>query len=417
MDAWDIEVDKVSEERLSNIDLRSLQQRGKDRPPIEDGSHGDDTRVLCRENGSCTFLREDKLCALHATHGLKQKPQTCIDFPFRFIDTPGGPYVGLSFACTAVLQNHGRPVEDQRDEISRNYPESVHVREHHRNPSLTGRIDMTFEAYLAVERAMDEILSIPGTPLSRRLLAQSMLLDVIVEAFETIRFSREKKLNLSEEEQIAANSAADLEIVEGLTNRYRADGWGRLLAAGVRLRPFPPLHRAFIGLVTTFRRMLWRERSRWSAALMAGRFYAAHTAKLGRIHLPPLEKPISYRELRKFWPDERNKEYDSLLTRYFRHVLFRKDLLVAETLRTGHRLMLMNAALINWYIAGETARHHPDRPDIDCLHEGLRDVEQAYVLHSTYASLLENQPVLGSMIDQILRGPAYPATILSPPVT
>lgn len=57
--------------------------------------------------GGCHFLREDRLCALHADGGWHSKPRACRQFPFFLVETPDGMQVGLSFKCTAVQQNHG----------------------------------------------------------------------------------------------------------------------------------------------------------------------------------------------------------------------------------------------------------------------------------------------------------------------
>jgi Fe-S-cluster containining protein len=39
------------------------------------------------------------------------RPSACRHFPFRALDTPGGRYIGASFACTAVLTGQGKRIE------------------------------------------------------------------------------------------------------------------------------------------------------------------------------------------------------------------------------------------------------------------------------------------------------------------
>jgi len=41
----------------------------------------------------------------------EQRPSACRHFPFRVTDTPGGRYVGASFACSAILQKAGPRLE------------------------------------------------------------------------------------------------------------------------------------------------------------------------------------------------------------------------------------------------------------------------------------------------------------------
>src|SRR5690606_3930127 len=150
--------------------LKPYQQRLAAQEPITASEQDDGSRVLCRENDVCTFLRDDNRCALHAALGPKTKPQGCIDFPFAWTETPAGAYAGLSFACTAVLQNHGRPVEERAGELAENYTESTHVHDASGPVQLTARIAISFAAYLEIERALDELLSLGRVPLPRRVL-------------------------------------------------------------------------------------------------------------------------------------------------------------------------------------------------------------------------------------------------------
>ena len=46
----------------------------------------------------------------------EQRPSACRQFPFRAIDTPGGRFIGASFACTAVAQGLGPRIDlEDRD--------------------------------------------------------------------------------------------------------------------------------------------------------------------------------------------------------------------------------------------------------------------------------------------------------------
>lgn len=76
------------------------------------------TAVAERENrlwmrrepcGSCNLLlaRRENRCGLQDAHGFQAKPRPCKEFPFRLRSTPGGVFVGASFACTAILEGRG----------------------------------------------------------------------------------------------------------------------------------------------------------------------------------------------------------------------------------------------------------------------------------------------------------------------
>ena len=61
----------------------------------------------------CSLLSsefEQGRCTLHRQHGLMSKPRACREFPFRTIVTPGGAYLGASFACRAIATRAGPAV-------------------------------------------------------------------------------------------------------------------------------------------------------------------------------------------------------------------------------------------------------------------------------------------------------------------
>lgn len=70
-----------------------------------------------RSCGSCFFLDEGEAggrCELHRRRGPQAKPTACLEFPFRAVETPGGVFVGASFACQAIAQRQGPPLTEVR---------------------------------------------------------------------------------------------------------------------------------------------------------------------------------------------------------------------------------------------------------------------------------------------------------------
>jgi hypothetical protein len=418
MDFFEIPVDRASEDRLSAIDLKSQQQAALDENPIQPSQYDPMGRVLCRSNNACVFLTGQKTCALHRAYGPKNKPQACIDFPFTFVDTPRGAYAGLSFACTAVLEELGDPLEGQRDELLENFTESVHVKTSAERPQLTGRLAIDFDAYLELEQALEEILSLPNIALPVRLLAQVEFVDVAVRTFEAARLNtRGAGPRLTEEERAAAAATSDGELMKGLASRFRSDKWGRLLIRAHQRKGTPSLHRAFVGLVTTFRQAFWTKVGRLTALSRIGHSYLTHAMGSPKIRLLPLRESFRYSDFKRVKIDAIPGSYwDHQMTRYLRHRLFRKDLLTSETIRTGHRLMLLHFALVNWYIVGMTALQKLAAPTPEIIRESIRSAEQYYVHHTTLSQVLETQPLLGSLVDSVLSNKRYAASIVYPPV-
>ena len=73
--------------------------------------------TLAGAGRSCPALRDDQLCAIHAVHGEASKPKVCRIFPFTFVATPTAVRVGLSYACPAVVDGEGTPLDEQRAEM------------------------------------------------------------------------------------------------------------------------------------------------------------------------------------------------------------------------------------------------------------------------------------------------------------
>src|SRR5690606_8709140 len=100
------------------------------------------------------------------------------------------------------------------------------------------------------------------------------------------------------------------------------------------------------------------------------------------------------------------------LTRYFRHALFRKDLLLSESVRAGHRFLLTHFALVNWYIVGLAVADGRTTATIEDFREALHNVEKYYAHHTTYTRFLETQPVVGTLVDSAIHTTRFPAAMV-----
>lgn len=122
---WRILVEPELVERVqASAPVQRLAKSGY--VPFEPGPDGL-FKLAFNSEGRCHFLRSDKLCELHADLGAADKPRACRQFPFFLVETPEGVQAGLSFCCTAVQQNQGRPLEQHEDSLREladtgNYP-------------------------------------------------------------------------------------------------------------------------------------------------------------------------------------------------------------------------------------------------------------------------------------------------------
>jgi Fe-S-cluster containining protein len=94
-DFWEIPLDAESLARLKALPLSSISPKFLDAGNYtEPSSRAECGLGLRRVDGRCTFLEPSRRCLLHSNFGPAVKPQTCIDFPFRYVQTPRGVFVG-----------------------------------------------------------------------------------------------------------------------------------------------------------------------------------------------------------------------------------------------------------------------------------------------------------------------------------
>lgn len=112
---WTVPVEAHVVEKIEAhpLGIRVINENGAAFSREEDGGYA----IFYKDpaNPRCGFLREDKLCSIHAELGMEEKPLTCQQFPFHLTETPDGVYVGVSYMCTAARQNSGRPLAAHED--------------------------------------------------------------------------------------------------------------------------------------------------------------------------------------------------------------------------------------------------------------------------------------------------------------
>lgn len=152
-----IHVDPFSRRHLEGSELGrriALQVGG---PPVVEDADG--AVVAARWQGHCAFLREDSLCSVQAELGLEEKPLGCRQYPLFLRPTPEGLVVGVSFFCSAVQQNHGRPLSAQAGEIGE-ILKGIRLRPVGFEPlPAGGGVEMDWPAWRALEAFLVDQLS------------------------------------------------------------------------------------------------------------------------------------------------------------------------------------------------------------------------------------------------------------------
>jgi len=425
----EIFVEPRSEAVLESLDYRPLMApEVRDLSPLVPGESDKSKKRLRKHDGSCVFHTAEGLCRVHGAFGFEQKPQTCRDFPIRYANTPDGIYIGLSFACTAVLGNMGPTMESRRAELEASAPVANSRRDLTRPVRLTARHEVSWEAYRLVEEDLVAIIALKGQPLGSRLVAQSIYLDLLVAFLREVRGDSIHRRDQRFASQYSdtgrfppdCGPAPDAEVVMTMRRQYlsRPDA-ASLMRLAAKRRPSPMLHRAFLGLVTAFRQGVdsgTQAPTRWATIARIFRHYSAHALRLGRVDLASLGGRFDYADFKRIPFRQDDPATAELLDRFFAHTLFRKDLLAAESVWLAQRFSLMHFALIRWHAVGHAAITARAATDAECASEAIRAVELHYLTHTHFGQLFEKFPSLGMVLDSVVRKPLYAPSMVGAPV-
>ncbi|MCX7718632.1 MAG: hypothetical protein N2111_09580 [Candidatus Sumerlaeaceae bacterium] len=352
---------------------------------------------------ACVFLCDDKKCELHRVFGPMAKPSVCLEFPYRYRETPGGIYVGLSFACPSVRGNRGQPVADQRAELADGLVRSFSLRKVADPVRLSSWHELDWPSYLELENALDERLGRSAEPINRRLIEASLVL----RFFRLFDHARHGPRAPDEWTRRVPRE----ELEEFLTALRRTDFVEIQRLASKPCRSLL-LKRMFMGSVAGFASALWRSAGRVGTVWTIACQYARHASGLGRVRLAPVDATVSHRELAEMRLPAPGSESAILIERYLRHCLFRKDLLDAPTVERGLNMLLLNAALIPWYALAVARAHNRSEPSAADWSDAVGEVEKTYGFHSKFYALMAAQPVIEQVVESFTSRPDYPFLVL-----
>lgn len=399
-DSWEIRVEADAAERVLGTDWRTCSSLDEKADSPFEPSRSNAKHLLFRRVGdACGFLGQDNRCRLHTRYGFEVKPHVCQRFPFRFIETPGGVYVGFSFACNSILNEIGPPVAESRDEAVRIYehePEHVRIESPIRLDATT---TISWEEYLEIEKALDEILAREDRSVALCLVAGHVWLGMLRRMLQTAAAENARGGD-------AGKKPAQREVLRHYAERTRADGYARAFSIAERPVAHPTLKRMVLGTFLSFRNSL-RPRQ-WRLAAIARVVFenARHWARIGSLRMEPLEKRVPYRLFHPTPAVLNPPETQKLLRRYFRHALFRKDLVVGTDLFWGYCYFLMTHGMIEYYATGLEALGEPDAK------LALSLVEKYFVHHSSFGRTFLYHPAIADTLQYVFKRPNFAHTVV-----
>lgn len=150
--------------------------------PVKGRGSGGSYRLRYGPAGGCIFLSPGNKCLMHAHVGELGKIIACGVFPFTFLATPTGVYVGCRFGCPAVAGGLGRPLTDRQDSLRK---QLGLVREAGALPRgdeavvFSGKRTLSWQDYLCLEGALLRLLLREDVPLVRRVFAVHKFVDTL----------------------------------------------------------------------------------------------------------------------------------------------------------------------------------------------------------------------------------------------
>ena len=140
-----------------------------------------------KPDGACYFLQQDGRCLIHAKFGYTKKPIACQMFPFTLMpnSTEKAIQVGLSYACPSVIENHGTPLSEHRQDVgrmARTLPELKRSNKTIKPVELTPGRTASHNELAIIEKSLDHWFTRVDIPMQQRLLGAVILTNAIADA-------------------------------------------------------------------------------------------------------------------------------------------------------------------------------------------------------------------------------------------
>ena len=385
---WVVEVDSECYDALPDdfkthiVSAHDAKARAKDESLVEE-------RFIKRHSDAegCPLLDpDDGLCLIHKRIGYESKPFVCREFPFRFIETPSGVIVDVSFVCNEVLNQRGAEISTHRDEIARLYAKSKRKIEVGSKIILKSKTSISYEAYTLIEERLLEIFSDRNQPFEDRLVAGNIFLYSIVK-------------NVYDAEKILLKKDAILKKL----NKFQPRHFMRLYAIAKKSQKMISKHKQQLFVVTfiTFASSASEKRGKLSVLLRTWANNVKQSLNIGSIRVPVLPGSVPLRALVDVEFNEQDQMIGELAERYIKHCIFRKTFVAQYGLFRGYNILLLLYGVIKWLSRVFALRAGRKTVSRDDFAKAVQLVERQYVRHSDYLSFLRLNSRAMGFVDKL----------------
>ena len=334
-------------------------------------------RLRYTPEGACVFLSPENTCRMHRHVGELGKTLGCCVFPFSFVSTPTGIYIGARFSCMATAYGLGEPVvrrEAQLKKQLRLCREAGQVPNYGEEVVFHGRRTILWGDYLKLEQALIRTVLRDDLPIERRLLVFGKFIEILRNArLDRLRGDRFGEL---------------MELLEnGLCQEATEDGL-----------PTPPaglwrvMFRQFCFQFTRRQGGAYREMS--FAGRMRARLRQFWTGILfaagrGRANLPALSEPVKLQDVPAVTLQPISDAARMALSRFLAAKLFGKQYFGRAffnySLQDGLNFLLMTAGAVAWFSRVNAHARGAGQAETKDVIEAIRYIDFCYGASATPA--------------------------------
>jgi hypothetical protein len=316
-------------------------------------------------------------------------------------------YAGGSFACRLVREGTGAPVESCRALLESRLTGGTSDRgsgisEIASPVRFDDQTAIEWDLYRRIESVLDRILASEDRDLETCLIAGHVWLGMLRQMLTVFRVKAAAG--------VTGEGGAPLpearQVIERYLEQAPTEGFERAFRIAGRPAAHPTTKRMVLGTLISFRQALKPGLWRLTAMVRVGVANLRHWARLGTLRFPPLDGTIPYSQFQPR-PDElSDPDTSRLLRRYFRHALFRKDLVAHTDVFAGYGYLVLVYGLIQWYAVALRTMGQADPG------RALACVESHYVLHPAFGSAFWYHPALADILQFAAGKPTFAHTIV-----
>jgi hypothetical protein len=357
--------------------------------------------TFCKTNdNACVLLTPNNRCQIHAQFGFDTKAQVCKEFPYHFTQTPDGTVVGLSFACTAVQQNHGQSLDTQFEEIER--INQSHYRKHGIKEPITlySGIEISWVEYKVIESALLQILNDPAYPFETALIAGSILINVCIsmKEVEVMAEKENKKPN---------------ETMLGALNKLQVDRFRHIFEIALKAKKAKKISRGGLAPFISWIEFVAQKQSRFAMLFNFYKNYLKYRSGRGNVSTHFTDgTEVNLKELDRIEFDLLQPELAGYMRRYFSHIIFRKNLIPAHGVFRGYYTLLAFYGIGKLIAKASAAKHNRHQVELADLETAAATLDTEIVLHSQFSRLFSVSPYITLLVDRLYLQPQYPQIII-----